>query len=113
MRRTLPPIPDAPANQGTRNDWGTLKTLLPYLWAYKWRMSLALIFLVGAKMANVGVPLVLKKIIDSLTATASQPQAIVALPLAESRKERRVDPKGEAVRFAKSLGISFGDQDTP
>ncbi len=82
MRRTLPPIPDAPANQGTRNDWGTLKTLLPYLWAYKWRMSLALIFLVGAKMANVGVPLVLKKIIDSLTATASQPQAIVALPLA-------------------------------
>lgn len=82
MRRTLPPIPDAPANQGTRNDWGTLKTLLPYLWAYKWRMSLALVFLVGAKMANVGVPLVLKKIIDSLTATVAQPQAIVALPLA-------------------------------
>ena len=82
MRRTLPPIPDAPANQGTRNDWGTLKTLLPYLWAYKWRMSLALVFLVGAKMANVGVPLVLKKIIDSLTATVSQPQAMVALPLA-------------------------------
>nr|WP_314623401.1 ABC transporter ATP-binding protein/permease [uncultured Noviherbaspirillum sp.] len=81
MRRTLPPIPDAPANQGTRNDWGTLKTLLPYLWAYKWRMSLALVFLIGAKMANVGVPLVLKKIIDSLTATVSQPQAIVALPL--------------------------------
>jgi ATP-binding cassette subfamily B protein len=82
MRRTLPPIPDAPANQGTRNDWGTLKTLLPYLWAYKWRMSLALVFLVSAKMANVGVPLVLKKLIDSLTATASQPQAVVALPLA-------------------------------
>ena len=82
MRRTLPPIPDAPANQGTRNDWGTLKTLLPYLWAYKWRMSLALVFLIGAKMANVGVPLVLKKIIDSLTATVAQPQAIVALPLA-------------------------------
>jgi ABC-type transport system involved in Fe-S cluster assembly fused permease/ATPase subunit len=82
MRRTLPPIPDAPANQGTRNDWGTLKTLLPYLWAYKWRMSLALVFLIGAKMANVGVPLVLKKIIDSLTATVAQPQAIIALPLA-------------------------------
>jgi ABC-type transport system involved in Fe-S cluster assembly fused permease/ATPase subunit len=82
MRRTLPPIPDAPANEGTRNDWGTLKTLLPYLWAYKWRMSLALVFLIGAKMANVGVPLVLKKIIDSLTATVAQPQAIIALPLA-------------------------------
>ena len=82
MRRTLPPIPDAPANQGTRNDWGTLKTLLPYLWAYKWRMSLALVFLIGAKMANVGVPLILKRLIDTLTATVTQPQAIVALPLA-------------------------------
>jgi ATP-binding cassette subfamily B protein len=82
MRRTVPPISDAPANQGTRNDWATLKTLLPYLWAYKWRMSLALVFLVSAKMANVGVPLVLKKLIDSLTATTTQPQAIVALPLA-------------------------------
>ncbi|MEO5661609.1 MAG: ABC transporter ATP-binding protein/permease [Polaromonas sp.] len=82
MRRTLPPIPDAPANQGTRNDWGTLKTLLPYLWAYKWRMSLALVFLISAKMANVGVPLILKKLIDTLTTTMTQPQAIVALPLA-------------------------------
>ncbi len=82
MRRTLPPTSEAPANQGTRNDWGTLKTLLPYLWAYKWRMSLALVFLVSAKMANVGVPLILKKLIDSLTVTATHPQALVVLPLA-------------------------------
>lgn len=82
MRRTLPPTSDAPANQGTRNDWGTLRTLLPYLWAYKWRMSLALLFLVSAKMANVGVPLILKKLIDSLTVTATHPQALVVLPLA-------------------------------
>jgi 6-phosphofructokinase 1 len=34
---------------------------------------------------------------------------IVTAPLSESRKERRVDPKGETVRFAKSMGISFGD----
>ncbi|MCK8502186.1 6-phosphofructokinase [Myxococcus fulvus] len=34
---------------------------------------------------------------------------IVAVPLSESRKERRVDPSGELVRFAKSMGISFGD----
>ncbi|MCI0571474.1 MAG: 6-phosphofructokinase [Myxococcaceae bacterium] len=34
---------------------------------------------------------------------------IVAVPLAESRKERRVDPRGELVRFAKGMGISFGD----
>ena len=29
--------------------------------------------------------------------------------LAESKKERRVDPKGDDVRFAKSMGICFGD----
>lgn len=34
---------------------------------------------------------------------------IVTAPLSESRKERRVDPSGEPVRFAKSMGISFGD----
>jgi len=35
--------------------------------------------------------------------------AITHTPLAESRKEKRVDPNGQEVRFAKSLGISFGD----
>ncbi len=34
---------------------------------------------------------------------------IVAVPLSESRKDRRVDPRGELVRFAKGLGVSFGD----
>jgi 6-phosphofructokinase 1 len=34
---------------------------------------------------------------------------IVTASLSESRKERRVDPNGETVRFAKSMGISFGD----
>jgi len=34
---------------------------------------------------------------------------VVAVPLSESRKERRVDPNGDLVRFAKSMGISFGD----
>jgi 6-phosphofructokinase 1 len=33
---------------------------------------------------------------------------VLAVPLSESRKERRVDPSGELVRFAKSMGISFG-----
>ncbi|MHB8873416.1 MAG: 6-phosphofructokinase [Myxococcaceae bacterium] len=34
---------------------------------------------------------------------------IVPVPLSESKKERRVDPKGEVVRFARGLGVSFGD----
>ncbi len=71
---------DAPANQRTRNDWGTLKTLLPYLWAYKWRVIFALLCLVFAKIANVGVPLVLKELIDGLTITSDKPASLLILP---------------------------------
>jgi ATP-binding cassette subfamily B protein len=72
---------DTPAKQGTRNDWGTLQTLVPYLWAYKWRVLLALVCLVSAKVANVGVPLVLKALIDSLSITPGQPASVMILPI--------------------------------
>lgn len=36
-------------------------------------------------------------------------QDVVPVSLSESRKERKVDPQGDMVRFAKSMGISFGD----
>ena len=81
MRHRSAAITEAPANQATRNDWTTLKTLLPYLWAYKWRVSLALLFLVGAKLANVGVPLVMKSLVDHLSAKSSNPQVLLALPV--------------------------------
>jgi ATP-binding cassette subfamily B protein len=51
--------------------------LLPYLWEYKWRVVIALAFLVTAKLANVAVPLVLKDVVDRLTPT----QAALMLPL--------------------------------
>jgi ABC-type transport system involved in Fe-S cluster assembly fused permease/ATPase subunit len=68
---TLPP-PAAPAGEGVAarprgSEWSTLKSLLPYLWQFRWRVALALLFLVAAKAANVGVPIVLKRIVDSLT----------------------------------------------
>jgi ATP-binding cassette subfamily B protein len=65
MRRYSDSSP-APASQtaATRSDMATIKTLLPYLWVYKWRVLLALGCLVGAKLANVGVPVVMKKLID-------------------------------------------------
>jgi len=47
-------------------DWQTVRKLLPYLWEWRWRIALALSFLVAAKLANVGVPLVLKQLIDAL-----------------------------------------------
>jgi ATP-binding cassette, subfamily B, heavy metal transporter len=60
-----------------RNDWQTMLTLLPYLMEFKGRVALALTFLVTAKLANVGVPLVMKQIVDAL----SVKQAVLVLPL--------------------------------
>ncbi len=80
MRRNSVSLPEPAANQGTRNDWATLKTLVPYLWAYKWRVVLALACLIGAKLANVGVPLVLKELIDHMTVSPTHPQALLVLP---------------------------------
>jgi len=62
-----------------RNDWHTLKTLLPYLWEHKPRVVIALACLILAKVANVGVPLVLKQIVDALDASL---QPVVVVPLA-------------------------------
>ena len=50
----------------TRSDLATLKRLFPYLWQYKWRVMAALAFMIGAKMANVGVPLLLKQLVDTM-----------------------------------------------
>ena len=61
-----------------RNEWYSVRVLLPYLWEFKWRVLLALAFLTSAKIANVGVPLVLRNVVDSL----SPQQALVAVPLA-------------------------------
>jgi ATP-binding cassette, subfamily B, heavy metal transporter len=81
MRRHPITSSEPPANQGTRNDWGTLKTLFPYLWAYKWRVLLALIFLVSAKLSNVGIPLLLKQLIDRMTISPTDPKALLVLPV--------------------------------
>jgi len=81
MRRHTLSEPDASVRTAPRNDWGTLRTLFPYLWAYKWRMLLALGFLIGAKLANVGVPLVLKELVDALTVTPDNPRALMVLPV--------------------------------
>ena len=51
----------------TRHDWHTIKSLLPYLWAWKGRVIFALACLITAKLTNIAVPLVFKDIIDSFT----------------------------------------------
>jgi ABC-type transport system involved in Fe-S cluster assembly fused permease/ATPase subunit len=66
---------ELPETQG--NDIKTLKSLAPFLWDYRGRVALALGSLVLSKIANVGIPLVLKGIVDALGKTGSQ----LVLPL--------------------------------
>ena len=72
------PLPLPAPGPSRRGDWRVIGTLLPYLWAYKGRVILAIVALVGAKVANVGVPVVLKSIVDSLDSRT----AMLAVPLA-------------------------------
>ena len=81
---TISPVPTVLAANAadSRSDWATLQRLFPYLWAYKWRVMLALAFMVGAKMANVGVPLLLKQLVDTMNPKGGiDAQALLVVPL--------------------------------
>ncbi len=98
MRQAAPvssptvPLPGHSAGQERRSDWVTLSRLLPYLLEYKWRVVAALTFMVGAKLANIGVPLLLKELVDGLSpnggrnlaqaAPAELMQAVLVVPVA-------------------------------
>ncbi len=74
------PLPAAgPRKPGS--DRKTLAKLLPYLWRYRWRVLLALAFMVGAKLANVAVPLLLKSLVDNLTLKPGDPRAALVVPI--------------------------------
>src|SRR5215470_15826161 len=60
------------------SEWRAAGMLVPYLWEFRIRVAVALVFLVGAKLANVGVPLVMKEVVDSLDPRV----AVLAVPLA-------------------------------
>jgi ABC-type transport system involved in Fe-S cluster assembly fused permease/ATPase subunit len=64
-----------------RSDWATLARLLPYLWRYRWRVGTALAFLVAAKVANVGVPVLLKNLVDAMAFKPSDPAALLVVPV--------------------------------
>jgi ABC-type transport system involved in Fe-S cluster assembly fused permease/ATPase subunit len=68
----------APTQRLKGNEWKAVATLLPYLWEYKGRVLLALACLVVAKLANVGVPLIMKEVVDGLDPSI----AVVAVPVA-------------------------------
>ncbi|QBE64075.1 ABCB family ABC transporter ATP-binding protein/permease [Pseudoduganella lutea] len=81
MRRSAYSSEPPPPGRPGRSDLATLKTLLPYLWVYKWRVGLALLALVGAKLANVGVPIVMKHLVDAMTLKPGDPRALLVLPV--------------------------------
>ncbi|MBA2548894.1 MAG: ABC transporter ATP-binding protein/permease [Burkholderiaceae bacterium] len=80
--RWSPPREALPADRADRNDWKALKTLLPYLWAYKGRVLFALACLVAAKLATVSVPILLKNIVDGLSPAVQSVGAVLLVPMA-------------------------------
>jgi ATP-binding cassette, subfamily B, heavy metal transporter len=78
MRRLSSPKPPPGAPIKELHIWPTLLTLFPYLWEFRWRVILAMLCLVSAKVAGVAVPMVFKELIDKL----SGPQQLVFFPAA-------------------------------
>jgi len=78
MRRAST-LPKPPAGQPVAeiHVWPTLRLLFPYLWAYRLRVMVALGCLIGAKVANVSVPVIFKEMIDGL----SLADQVLALPV--------------------------------
>jgi ABC-type transport system involved in Fe-S cluster assembly fused permease/ATPase subunit len=76
-------VATTPHAASPRSDWSTIARLLPYLWHYKWRVIAALAFMVGAKLANVGVPLLLKQLVDTMNPNLSTgTQVLLVVPVA-------------------------------
>ncbi len=61
-----------------RDDWKNIKQMFQFIWSYRGRVLLALTRLVASKMAMVGIPLVLKQIVDTLDSESAEE---VALPV--------------------------------
>jgi ATP-binding cassette subfamily B protein len=73
---------DVPARAKNLGDWATIKTLLPYVLKYPWRVGFALSCLVLAKVSNLGIPIVLKYLIDDLALSADDPKRLLIVPIA-------------------------------
>ena len=62
------------------NDWKVIRDLLPYLLEYRFRVAIALTCLVAAKVTNLGIPILMKQLIDELNIKADSPQALLVVP---------------------------------
>ena len=64
-----------------RGDWRVIRDLLPYLLEYRFRVIFALSCLIAAKFANLGIPILMKDLIDALDVKAGSPQALLVVPV--------------------------------
>ena len=85
LSATAPTPPVTPMSAAAapvaKSDWATLRRLFPYLWQYKWRVVAALAFMVGAKLANVSVPLLLKNLVDTMNVKPGDAAALLVVPV--------------------------------
>ena len=61
-------------------DWKVIRDLIPYLLEYKFRVTVALACLVAAKVTNLGIPILLKRLIDNLNVRIDSPEALLVVP---------------------------------
>ncbi|MDH4400693.1 MAG: ABC transporter ATP-binding protein/permease [Burkholderiaceae bacterium] len=73
--------PDQPVARRQVGDWYVIRDLLPYLLAYRYRVLFAIACLLAAKFANLGIPILLKTLIDDLDAHKSVSSALLVVPL--------------------------------
>jgi len=64
-----------------RGDWRVIRDLLPYLWEYKFRVAIALSCLVLAKVTNLGIPILMKRLIDALNIKTNSPEILLVVPV--------------------------------
>jgi ATP-binding cassette, subfamily B, heavy metal transporter len=77
------PGSSAPLSSGAgrqRTDWRVIKDLLPYLLEHRIRVTLAIACLIAAKFANLGVPIVLKDLIDAMNLKPGSLQTYLIVP---------------------------------
>ena len=75
----MPGVGGPPQVHKDRRDWHNLKGMLPFLWEFRGRALFALACLVLSKVANVGVPVVLKEVVEYFEQIQKDPTILVAV----------------------------------
>jgi len=94
-------------------NWQVIKNLVPYLSEYKGRVTAAIVFLILAKLANIGLPFVIKNIVNQLSnasALLSQANEVTAFGVTFSQSWF-LAPLGLVVIYGglRFMSVIFGE----